>query len=97
MNQPNPGEPVNIEDVQPSNPPTEPMWPLLANLIPWARARLALYSLFSLWMLIFITVVMPQVGVENLAEDWSWLFVVNGIGSILFPSVAAANVPKVAS
>ena len=91
---PNPGAPINLEDINPPVTPAEPMFPLLANLVPSAKVRLTLYSLWALWSLIYLAVVIPQIGLE---DQPAWLFTVNGVGTILFGSIAASNVPKLAS
>lgn len=87
-----PGTSVDITEVD-TNPPIEPTFALLANLIPNARVRLTLYSLWALWSLIYLAVVIPQIGLE---DQPAWLFTVNGVGTILFGSIAASNVPKLA-
>lgn len=88
-NTPQPGEQVNVQDLD-TNPPAEPTLPWLANLIPNPKVRVALYSLWSLWALIYISVLVPA-----LDEIPKWLTIFNGVGTILFTGVAAANVPKV--
>jgi hypothetical protein len=84
-----PGEPVNIQDVT-TTPPTEPMFPLLANLIPNAKLRLTLYSLWSLFSLIYLAAIMPNVD----GPEPELLTITIASGNILFGAVAGANVPR---
>lgn len=94
MTQPNDAPKIDAigADEVTTNPPTTPLIPGIAALIPNAAARAWLYAAYGLYAAV-IGVVMAFTA-ANGHDSPTWMPLSLAIGAVLFPTVAVANVPK---